>query len=46
MRKSKPFGKKVCYIAKRFNYAKLYQLSGHYTIAGSGQEPSKSENTK
>ena len=37
---------KYPFIAKRFNYAELYRLSGRYTIAGSGQEPSKSENTK
>ena len=30
-------------IAKRFNYAELYQAYGHYTIAVSGLEPSKSE---
>ena len=33
-------------IAKRFNYAELYRLSGHYTIVMSGLEPFKAENNK
>ena len=40
------YAEKYLFIAKRFNYAELYQAYGRYTIAGSGQEPSKSENTK
>ena len=40
------YAEKYIFIAKRFKNAELYRLSGHYTIAGSGQEPSKSENTK
>ena len=35
--------KSIPIIAKRFNYAELYQAYGHYTIAMSGLEPSKSE---